>query len=575
MFNLFQFNATCPEENKAETDPSTAQSWMDLFRAMYFGRSVGINVSHHKTCTPNQQRYIIRILLMVPIYATISWLSYYYYRQAVYFEVIRDCYEAFVIASFFVLLLQYVGEDDTVQKSKLQSHKRRKCMFPLVCFSFNPSGKHFLHVLKWGILQYIIVKPCTTFLAVVLQANGLYCTESMAPVFGHFYTTALNFVSVTIAMYCLLLFYVVMYDELQPFDPFYKFLCVKLVIFFSFWQQTVLGVLVSTSANVSTGVSAILIDLEMVVFAFLHLKAFNYRIYRPADRSKTRVWPSIIDSLNPVDVGREIVFTVKYFYRMASGKPLTDGNERDYLMDLEMALGKKRPPPGVVSPFERDRRRSQSTRTPVQRYSGNRDNTYEDDVLMEPIQISNSERTLPRNPNSDEKSRYNQHYPPEMPSNSSIDTRNHRQYPDRPHIGTLRNSPSLHTSPFKTPFDDTTSPLSPSSNINTNMKLSQHSHGPQQKRSPTSPDYSNSSPDRFVSPSSYVPQEALHHTTPSPVYPRTRDHDREPSPYAPASSPLPAYTSNSTTASGPNNSSTSNTDWRSREGINGPPSGYF
>lgn len=288
----------------------------------------------------------------------------------------------------------------------------------------------------------------------------------------------------------------------------------------------------------------------MVVFAFLHLKAFNYRIYRPADRSKTQVRPSIIDSLNPVDVGREIVFTVKYFYRMASGKPLTDGNERDYLMDLEMALGKKRPPPGVVSPFERDRRRFQSTRTPVQRYGGNRDNTYED-VLMEPIQVSNSERTSPRNPNSDEKSRYNQHYPSEMPSNSSIDTRNHRQY-DRPHIDTLRSSPSLHTSPFKTPFDDPTSPLSPSSNTSRDRFISPSSHGPY---------------------SSYT-QEALYHTAPSPAYPRIRDHDREPSPYAPA---LPTYTTNSTTASNgsPNISSTSTTDWRNREGINGPPSGYF
>src|SRR5262245_59630278 len=46
---------------------------------------------------PNQQRYIIRICLMVPIYAIISWLSYFYYRQSIYYEVLRDCYEAFVL----------------------------------------------------------------------------------------------------------------------------------------------------------------------------------------------------------------------------------------------------------------------------------------------------------------------------------------------------------------------------------------------------------------------------------------------------------------------------------------------
>src|SRR5437763_1480644 len=93
----------------------------------------------------------------------------------------------------------------------------------------------------------------------------------------------------------------------------------------------------------------------MVVFAFLHLKAFDYRVYRPANHLKSGVWHAIIDSLNPADMGREIMFTTKYLYHMISRKPLM-GSDRDYLMDLEMALGKKHPPQGVTSPFERDRR---------------------------------------------------------------------------------------------------------------------------------------------------------------------------------------------------------------------------
>lgn len=56
---------------------------------------------------PGEQKHIIRILFMVPVYSVVSFLSYLYYRHAVYFDVLRDCYEAFAISSFFALLCHY------------------------------------------------------------------------------------------------------------------------------------------------------------------------------------------------------------------------------------------------------------------------------------------------------------------------------------------------------------------------------------------------------------------------------------------------------------------------------------
>lgn len=58
---------------------------------------------------PGEQKHIIRILFMVPVYSVVSFLSYLYYRHAVYFDVLRDCYEAFAISSFFALLCHYVA----------------------------------------------------------------------------------------------------------------------------------------------------------------------------------------------------------------------------------------------------------------------------------------------------------------------------------------------------------------------------------------------------------------------------------------------------------------------------------
>ena len=77
---------------------------------------------------------IIRVLFMVPIYSVVSFLSYYFYRRAVYFEVIRDCYEAFAIASFFSLLCAYIAPDLHNQKDYFRKLQPRGWVLPISYF---------------------------------------------------------------------------------------------------------------------------------------------------------------------------------------------------------------------------------------------------------------------------------------------------------------------------------------------------------------------------------------------------------------------------------------------------------
>jgi len=58
-------------------------------------------------------------------------------------------------------------------------------------------------------------------------------------------------------MYFLILFYHVVQKELKPFNPVSKFLCIKIVIMFAFWQGILISLLgylgVLNEQNVSLG----------------------------------------------------------------------------------------------------------------------------------------------------------------------------------------------------------------------------------------------------------------------------------------------------------------------------------
>ena len=74
---------------------------------------------------PYAQRYVIRILVLVPLYSVQSWLSLRFHDQALFFGAARDCYEAYVIYCFFAYLINIQGGEDRLrQVFNLQPTKR-------------------------------------------------------------------------------------------------------------------------------------------------------------------------------------------------------------------------------------------------------------------------------------------------------------------------------------------------------------------------------------------------------------------------------------------------------------------
>lgn len=87
-----------------------------------------------------------------------------------------------------------------------------------------------LKLLKYWTWQFVVVRPICAILMITLQLLGLYPSWV-----SWTFTIILNF-SVSMALYALVIFYHLFAKELAPHKPLAKFLCIKGIVFFSFWQ---------------------------------------------------------------------------------------------------------------------------------------------------------------------------------------------------------------------------------------------------------------------------------------------------------------------------------------------------
>ncbi|KAI0249237.1 organic solute transporter Ostalpha-domain-containing protein [Lactifluus subvellereus] len=314
-----------------------------------------------------EQRYIIRLLLMVPIYASISLASYLFWDNATPLLLIRDAYEAILLTAFFYLLLTYLSPDPEVQKAIFRKRglsreadaelrrrglPRKKWVFPLGLVRWKPQdGLFFLQLMKWGVLQYCVVRPTTTLVAVILNHIGLYCEQSWSPAWGHIYISTIVSISVTIAMYCLVQLYLCVAKELAPHRPILKLLSVKAVVFLTFWQSTFLSLLTMlrvvkdtpymTAGEINIGWGAILETFEMSLFAFLHIKAFSYKPYlQTSNARRTPRLRSFAHAMDFRETFRELFAGLVYMWHRIRGAE-TDPLARRIAV-LEAAFDKSR-----------------------------------------------------------------------------------------------------------------------------------------------------------------------------------------------------------------------------------------
>ncbi|GIL83405.1 hypothetical protein Vretifemale_12234 [Volvox reticuliferus] len=216
---------------------------------------------------PHLQKHVIRILLMVPIYAVDAWLALRFAKAREYLDPIRECYEAFVVYSFLAYLMAFLQE----KYPNLEGHMREKPQVQHLCIArwlLRPwdMGTRYLWECKKGVLNFVIIRPVCTALAFITDIFGKYDRGQIDFKKSYVYLAAVTNFSQLWALYCLVMLYTAMHTELAPIRPLSKFLCIKAVIFVTFWQD-------------------FLICIEMFLAALAHAYAFPPRDYMGAGYS--------------------------------------------------------------------------------------------------------------------------------------------------------------------------------------------------------------------------------------------------------------------------------------------------
>ncbi|AYV78971.1 MAG: transmembrane protein 184C-like protein, partial [Edafosvirus sp.] len=249
-------------------------------------------IKHIKYSTnPILRKYTLIILGMIPVYATISFLGLVdkYYTTAL--DSLRECYESLVIYAFFEFLLAYLskGQNHLLYikeiAQKYPDNGTTNHLFPFkYCLKRWSVGKQFLFNNMIGVFQYVVIKLFCGVVIFILTFLGVYTPGHLSWSNGYPYIVLITNFSQIWAMYCLVMFYHQFKDDLKDIHPIAKLICIKSVVFFTFWQGIVISIFVKlevitptnsyTTEQIASSLQNFIICIEMLLAAILHKYAF-------------------------------------------------------------------------------------------------------------------------------------------------------------------------------------------------------------------------------------------------------------------------------------------------------------
>ncbi|KAL6202216.1 hypothetical protein ACLB2K_025925 [Fragaria x ananassa] len=145
---------------------------------------------------PKEQKAILVIILMAPLYAIDSYVGLIDFQGSkaffMFLDSVKECYEAFVIAKFLALLYSYLNI--SISKNIVPDGiKGREIHHSFPMTLFVPRSVRLNHnalkLLKYWTWQFVVIRPVCSILMITLQLVGVYPSWVIHNYFEHFSVT--------------------------------------------------------------------------------------------------------------------------------------------------------------------------------------------------------------------------------------------------------------------------------------------------------------------------------------------------------------------------------------------------
>jgi hypothetical protein len=259
------------------------------------------------------------IIIFIPIFAVASWFALYFREYRIYYVLFREIYKGFILYSFYKLIITFFGVTKRIPFSTSSSliHRliTREPIRPILPFCCLPKNfywnlnENFVKRCTIGIGQYFIIQFICALVNVILDAifPNIFREEIKEYKGVYLYFTILIIFSQLWAFYCLAMFLHAVRDYMKEISPNSKFMCIKMIVFFTFWQSILLkglayidiinGSVDWTQTDVTNGLEDFILCIECIGFAIAHHFYFSYKDFSPGSKieeAMIEIWKPII-----------------------------------------------------------------------------------------------------------------------------------------------------------------------------------------------------------------------------------------------------------------------------------------
>ncbi|CAE8644022.1 unnamed protein product [Polarella glacialis] len=195
------------------------------------------SVTQHlrRNAHPRIRRAIVGIILLVPVYSLDACVGLYKSSFNVPSRVVREAYEAFALLAFMHLVHLCTGKPPIGLNLVL---RRNSCLWHDPAET--PEDARRTRLVTSGICQYaLLCGVLTPAVALISWCSGRYHEGRFSYNDAYPYCAALQLVSQSIALWCMVQLLVQTREQLVPVRPMVKFMCIKLLIFAT-WVQSIM-----------------------------------------------------------------------------------------------------------------------------------------------------------------------------------------------------------------------------------------------------------------------------------------------------------------------------------------------